>query len=129
MWRTSVLLPQPLPPMMKKILPRGTSKLRSRITTKSPNAIVRSRTVMRASPCAILDVQHVGQDGEEAVRDDDPHDAQDDGRRRGLPDGGGVLAGANALHAAADRDDDPEDQALRDPERDVCQGDRLLALL
>src|SRR4029453_6584103 len=115
--------------MMKKILPRGTSKVRSRITTKSPKAIVRSRTVMRASPSAILDAQHVAQDGEVAVRDHDPHDAEDHGRGGGLADGGGVPAGVDALHAAGDGDDHPEDEALRDAEPDVGQGDRLLALL
>jgi hypothetical protein len=43
-------LPQPLPPMITKTSPRFTVKLRSRITTKSPNAIVRSRTMMCGSP-------------------------------------------------------------------------------
>ena len=46
MWRKSVLLPHPLPPMMKKMLPRFTVNVRSCITTKSPNAIVRSFTLM-----------------------------------------------------------------------------------
>ena len=35
-WRSNVLLPQPLPPMMMKTSPRFTVKLRSRISTKLP---------------------------------------------------------------------------------------------
>src|SRR4030095_10798236 len=98
--------------MMKKILPRGTSKVRSRITTKSPKAIVRARNLMRGSPSAILDAQHVAQDGEDAVRDHDPHDAEDHGRGGGLADGGGVSAGGGAPHAARDGDDHPDDTGL-----------------
>src|SRR3954462_13285613 len=49
MCRMSVLFPQPLAPMMMKTSPRRTVKLRSCITTKSPNAIVKSLTVMLAS--------------------------------------------------------------------------------
>src|SRR5262249_57159787 len=108
MCRSSVLLPQPLPPMMKKMLPRFTVKSRSRITTKSPNAIVRSRTVIRLSPgvSAISDPERVAQDGEHAVGDDDPHDAQHDRRRRGLSHGRGVAARAYPLHAPGARDAD-----------------------
>ena len=43
---SSVLLPLPLPPMMMKMSPRLTVKLRSRMSTKLPKAIVRSRTVI-----------------------------------------------------------------------------------
>src|SRR5262245_46983828 len=120
MWRKSVLLPEPLPPMMKKMLPRRTEKLRSRMTTKLPKAIVRSRTMRRASPSsAILDSERVAEDGEDAVGDHDPHDAEDDGRGCRLPHRRGVAAGVDALHAASDGDDHPEDHALRDAEADV----------
>src|SRR4029077_15503228 len=87
MWRKSVLFPPPLPPMMKKMSPRRTVKVRSRMTTKSPNAMVRSLTPIWASRAsAILDAQHVGDDGEDAVEGDDPHDPEHDGRGRRLPD-------------------------------------------
>src|SRR5262245_32274832 len=120
MWRSSVLLPQPLPPMMKKMLPRRTSKFRSRMTTKLPKAIVRWRTEMRALPSsAMSDPEHVAHDGEDAVRDDDPDDAQHDRRRRRLSDGSGVAAGMHPLHAAGERDDHAENHALHDAEPDV----------
>ena len=38
MWRSSVLLPQPLPPMMKKISARRTAKDTFSSTTRSPYA-------------------------------------------------------------------------------------------
>ena len=43
---SSVLLPEPLPPMITKISPCSTSKVRSRITTNDPKASVRSSTEM-----------------------------------------------------------------------------------
>src|SRR5262249_57409280 len=130
MCRSSVLLPQPLPPMMKKMLPRFTVKSRSRITTKSPNAIVRWCTVIRSSAgvSAISDPERVAQDGEHAVGDDDPHDAQHDRRRRGLSHGRGVAARAYPLHAAGDRDDDAEDDALGDAQPEIGERDRTLPL-
>ncbi len=56
--RKSVLLPQPLPPMMMNTSPRRTVNVRSRISTKLPYAMVRSRTVMWAfgsvgGPCSL----------------------------------------------------------------------------
>lgn len=44
-----VLLPLPLPPMTTKISPRRTSNDRSRMTTRSPYAIVRSLTSMHGA--------------------------------------------------------------------------------
>src|ERR1700691_1433368 len=62
MWRSSVLLPHPLPPMMTNTSPRRTVNFRSCITTKLPKAIVRSRTVTHAGrsaakvvPAAVVD--------------------------------------------------------------------------
>ena len=46
--RSKVLLPQPLPPMMTNTSPWRIMKLRSRMITKLPYAIVRLRTVMCA---------------------------------------------------------------------------------
>src|SRR5262245_4215363 len=45
----SVLLPQPLPPMMTKTSPCWTTKSRSRWITKLPYAIVRPATWMRGA--------------------------------------------------------------------------------
>src|SRR5262249_39753263 len=114
MCRSSVLLPQPLPPMMKKMLPRFTVKSRSRTTPKSRNAIVRPCTVIRLSAgvSAISDPERVAQDGEHAVGDDDPHDAQHHCRGRGLSHGRSVATRVDPLHAAGNRDDDAEDDAL-----------------
>src|SRR5215470_17877225 len=49
MWLSSVLLPQPLPPMITKTSPRWTTKSRSRWMTKLPYAMVRSFTWMRGA--------------------------------------------------------------------------------
>ena len=45
----TVVLPQPLPPMMMKISPRLTVKVRSRWMRKSPYAMVMSLTSIAAS--------------------------------------------------------------------------------
>src|SRR5262245_14681096 len=116
--------------MMKKMSPRRTLKVRSRITTKSPNAMVRSLTSMWASRAsAILDPQHVGDDGQDAVEGDDPHDPEHDRRGGRLPDCCGVAAGGHAAHAAGERHQDAEEQALADAEADVDQPDRPPGLL
>src|SRR5262245_16623127 len=124
-WRKSVLFPHPLPPMMKKMSPRRTLKVRSRITTKSPNAMVRSLTSMCDSRASgILDAQHVGDDGQDAVEGDDPHDTEHDRRGGRLPDRRGVATAGHSAHAPGERHQDAEDQALADAEADVEQPDR-----
>src|SRR6266852_2370212 len=52
MWRSRVLLPLPLPPMIMKMSPWFTVKFRSFISTKFPNAMVRSLTVIGGGPSA-----------------------------------------------------------------------------
>src|SRR4030095_5359088 len=123
-WRKSVLFPHPLPPLMKKMSPRRTLKVRSCMTTKSPNAMVRSLTSIWASRAsAILDAQHVGDDGQDAVEADDPHDAEHDRRGGRLPDCRGIAAAGHSPHAPGERHQDAEEQALADAEADVEQPD------
>src|SRR5437870_8040720 len=43
-WRSNVLLPQPLPPMITSVSPRRTLKEMSLITVRSPNFRIRSTT-------------------------------------------------------------------------------------
>src|SRR5262245_51330129 len=125
MWRNSVLFPPPLPPMMKKMSPRRTLKVRSRMTTKSPNAMVRSLTVIWASRAsAILDTQDVGDDGQDAVERDDPHDTEHDRRRGRLPDRRRVATAGHSAHAPGERHQDAEEQTLADADADVEQPDR-----
>src|SRR6266404_7662711 len=50
MWRSRVLLPLPLPPITIKMSLWFTVKFRSFISTKFPNAIVRSLTVIGGGP-------------------------------------------------------------------------------
>ena len=53
MWRSSVLLPQPLPPMIARISPRRTAKSRPCWMTRPPCAIVRPSTRMMSASVAI----------------------------------------------------------------------------
>src|SRR5512142_1705986 len=98
-----VLLPQPLPPMMMKTSPRLMVKVRSRMRTKSPYAMVRSWTLMWASfsvmvassrptePVALPFAasgsysQHVAQHGDHRGGDDDPHNGGDHRGRGRVP--------------------------------------------
>src|SRR5258708_434445 len=98
-WLSSVLLPEPLPPMMTKMSPRLMVKLRSRCSTKSPYAMVRPRTWICASPscgaksqigrsvgvaalCTVLNTQHDVDDGQDGIGGNDEHDTSDHGGGR-----------------------------------------------
>src|SRR5258706_9351438 len=100
MWRSSVLFPVPLPPMMTKTSPFFTVKLRSCMRTKLPYAIVRSSTVM----CGWSDTEDIEDHGEEAARADDPDDPGDDGGGGGVADGRRAAAGLHPAQAARERD-------------------------
>src|SRR5262249_60669811 len=126
--RNSVLFPQPLPPMMMKMSPRCTVKLRSCISTKLPNAMVRSRTVMRASlppaapwalvalatpPSALVvvspiarrsDSQHVEHRCEDAAGGDDQDEAADHCRGRRIADRRCAAGRVQAAEATGERD-------------------------
>src|SRR5512132_4490193 len=119
MWRSSVLLPQPLPPMMMKMSPRATVKLRSRCRTKEPKAIVRSSTTIGGAVSAMSvpmppasDAEDVGEHGEQTVGDDDPHDRGDHRGRGGRAHGRRAAAALDTAQTAGHSDDDPEDHAL-----------------
>src|SRR5689334_881757 len=111
----SVLLPQPLPPMMMKMSPRRIVKLRLRCMTKSPYAMSRFRTVMCASGRVAASLtggsrsesEGIGQHGEDAVRHDDEDDAGHHGGGGGKPDGGRAAPALDAAHAAGKRNQNP----------------------
>src|SRR5262245_8012722 len=97
-----VLLPLPLPPMMMKMSPRRTVKVRSRWITELPYAMVRSRTVMYASGDVIAAhpsaLPHLMEDDRQEGRgDDNADDAGHHGRGGRRPDRRGAAA---ALQAA-----------------------------
>src|SRR5262245_16430568 len=132
MWFRRVLFPQPLPPMMTKIWPRSTVKVRSRWMTKLPYAMVRSWTVMRGTGAGGLDVEGIEDDREEAVEDDEEDDGGDHRGGGGEPDRGRAPPGLHAAEAAGEGHHHPEHHALADPDGevgDIDRGPRLLEVL
>src|SRR5262249_27414479 len=129
----SVLLPQPLPPMMMKMSPRRMVKLRSCWMTKLPYAMSRSRTVMWASAVSgmtrRLDAEHVGEHGEDAVGDDDEDDPGNSRRGRGKPDRRRAAPALNAAEAAGNGHEDAEHRALRNADREVGEVDAVHRLV
>ena len=77
----------------------------------------------RFSGGAISDAEDVEHHGEDAARRDDGNDAGDDGRGRGLADGGGAVAALHAAQAAGKGDQDAVHGALEDPAHKVRQVD------
>src|SRR6266436_6720137 len=123
MCRRSVLLPDPLGPMITKMSSGSTAKLRSRWMTRSPYIMSRSRTSMRdlipvaTSTMAIVpasQMEEVEEDGHHRVRDDDEHDPGD--RRRGTP-------GLHSARTARDRHEHAEHRGLDESRREVVQRD------
>src|SRR6266446_34 len=115
MCRSSVLLPDPLGPMMTKMSSGSTAKLRSRWMTRSPYIMSRSRSSMRGripvatSAVAIMSaskMEQVEEDCHHRIRDDDQHDPCDDRRRSG---GADRRRGAPGLHSAETARDGHED--------------------
>src|SRR6187549_3440497 len=103
MWRSSVLLPLPLPPMITKTSCRRTVKSMSRMSTKSPKAIVRFWTVMWAfgSIGALTsDAQDVEGDREDSAGADDEHDARHHRGGGRLADGGGAASALETTKAS-----------------------------
>src|SRR5262249_38903711 len=74
------------------------------------------------------DPEDVREDGEDAVGDDDPDDAEHDRGGRGLTDRGGVAPARHAAEAARERHQHAEDDALADAEPDVDEPDRTARL-
>src|SRR4029450_6762227 len=109
MWRSSVLLPLPLPPMITKTSWRFTVKSMSRMSTKSPKAIVRSRTVMCAlgsRPALTSNSQAVEGDGAHPAGADDEHDPPHPRRGGRLADGRGAAAALEASETSRHGDED-----------------------
>src|SRR5512138_1468272 len=121
--RSSVLLPLPLPPMMTKMSPSSTVKLRSLITTSLPYAIVRSRTVILgrrpAGSTRGSDPEDICTISDHGGRHDDADDPGDHGGGGGLPHGRGAPSARDAAHAAGQGHDDAEHGAHEEPEEQV----------
>src|SRR4051812_46467541 len=100
MWRSNVLFPVPLPPMMMKTSPFFTLKLRSCMRTKLPYAIVRSSTAM----CASSDAEDIEDHGEQAARADDPDDPGDHRGGGRVADGRCAPGGLHPTQTARQRD-------------------------
>src|SRR5882724_3198441 len=131
--RSSVLFPLPLPPMMMKMSRSFTVKSRSRITTDSPYAMVRTLTVIfgRASsvpPPRWSDAEDIGDGRDDRGRDHDADDAGDHRGGGGLPDGGGAAPAADAAQASGERHQHAEDGAHEEAEEQVVEPDGVLRL-
>src|SRR5215469_6528317 len=85
----------------------------------------RLRTVMWASGAslmaALLDPQRIRQNGEDAVHDDDEHDAGNNSGSRCEADGRCAAPALDAAHAAGYRDQYAEYGALADADSEVDQ--------
>src|SRR5437016_2469702 len=132
MCRRSVLLPDPLGPMITKMSSGSTAKLRSRWMTRSPYIMSRSRTSMRdlipvaTSTVAIVpasQMEEVEEDGHHRVRDDDEHDPGDHRRRRGGAHRRRGSPGLHSAQAARDRHEHAEHRGLDESRREVVQRD------
>src|SRR3989441_7307695 len=138
MCRSSVLLPDPLGPMITKISPGSTAKLRSRWMTRSPYIMSRSRTSMRGripvatSAVAVMSaskMEQVEEDRHHRIRDDDEHDPGDDRRRRGRAHRRRGAPGLHSTETARDRHEHAEHRRLDESCREVVQRDGLEAAL
>src|SRR5882672_201602 len=129
---SSVLLPEPLPPMIAKMLRRRTRNETSRCTTWSPNAIVRFSTAMHggvAAASVISDAEHMGADRENRVDQDDAENADHDGARCGAPDIRRAAARLQADVTADDRNQRAETEALEPADDELVRADREACLL
>src|SRR4029453_4586080 len=123
MWRSKVLLPQPLPPIMMNTSPRLTCALMSHMTTNEPNAIVRSRISILMSREAVMrgwapNSKGAAGDGEQTGFGDDQRDTGDDGGCGGNADGGGVRAALHPAQAAGQCDDAAEKEAFENAQQE-----------
>src|SRR5215813_5265301 len=117
--RNSVLLPEPLPPMMTKISAGLTTKLTLRWIRKPPYAMSRLATSMRGRVLAAelgadgaiivaSQPEHVEDDAQEAIGDDDQHDRGDHGGGRGQSHRRGTSTGLHPAQASGHGNQDPE---------------------
>ena len=97
---STVLLPQPLPPMIAKIEPRRTEKLSSRWMTRPPNATVRFLTSIGCSALCweimASDSKRMAAHGKYRIQDDYPNNADHDCGCGGVAHIGGAASGSQA---------------------------------
>src|SRR5512144_2889119 len=119
--------------MMMKISDRPTAQSRSRWITVGPYAMVRSATVIRASPRpraadpSGLDAEDIVDDGQDGVGDDDEDDPGDDGGRRREADRRRAAPALHPAQAPGDGHQHAEHRPLDEPLDEVGQregGDR-----
>src|SRR5262249_17273896 len=131
--------------MMMNTSPCWMVKFRSCISTKLPNAMVRSRTVMWAlasvgaadsawpSVCgtfpAVSNPEDIEHDREDAARGDDEHDAGDHRRGRGLAYGGGAVAALHAAQAPGNGDEHAIHRGLEHATDEIGDSHRLRRLI
>src|SRR5882757_3546453 len=113
MWRSRVLLPQPLPPMMVKISPRRTSnEILAWIRRRSND--MRRPSTWHITSIAGLDPEGIGAHREDGVDHDHADDAGDHRRRGGFTHRRRIASRAQAVIAAGHRHQRTEYETLRD---------------
>src|SRR5471032_3319294 len=123
----TVLLPQPLPPITAKMLPRRTSKDRSCWITFGPKASVTPRRASngpasrRGGSFMPSQPHHVGQDRENRVQCDDADDPDDNRPRRRHPNIGGTAPGLQPDTATCHSDQDSEGDAFDKAEHELIE--------
>src|SRR5215813_11929065 len=134
--RNSVLLPEPLPPMMTKISAGLTTKLTFFWITKPPYAMSRLATSMRGRAVwaelwaggAIIAAslpEYVEDDTQQAVGDDDEHDRGDHRRGRGQSHRRGAPTGLHPAKASRHGDQDPEHRRTDESHAEVARRDHV----
>src|ERR1700691_2079947 len=129
--RSSVLLPEPEPPITTTVSPWTISNARPCRTSRSPYCTRRSRTEITeegAAGAAILcgPPRQIEQRSEDQIDHDDQKDGDDHRRGGGAPHLFGARAGGEALLTADGGNDQPEDQRLDDAGGNVV-GDQGVA--
>src|ERR1700676_4554791 len=111
MLRSTVLLPEPLPPIKAKIDPRRMENVMLDCTTLVPNAKVRS-TQRSNAPASGSDADDIGAYREHRIQADDTDNAGHHRAGRRIADIGCAAAGGQADLAARKRDEGPETDPL-----------------
>src|SRR5438046_7459563 len=123
MTRSRTVFPEPLPPMTTSVSPLNASNDRPWRTSRLSNRFQTSLTSTIAVIALLSPEEDEKQLGEEEVGDDHPHRDVDDGGRRCPPQPFRASLDAQAVVAAAQRDDAAEEEALAHPHEVVARHD------
>src|SRR5262245_10078458 len=112
MHRSSTVFPEPLPPMMTRVTPRGSVSDTPRSTSTVSKLLRRSMTSTRGWLIAVSPEQHEKELGQEEVGDDHRHGHVHDGGGGRAPEALGPAFRAEAVVAADEGHQRAEYQAL-----------------